>query len=134
MKTRHNKQQSLFVTHCFRATKRSDDNRLVSPSSQRRPIPVSVFSPAKVDSKRSAPALPLNFDESHSSLLYASRSSTTINSDDDFHRKLTATRINGSKTPTGFQINDYSFNSDKPDSTKKMNVFERLFRSNKKKT
>jgi hypothetical protein len=37
------------------------------------------------------------------------------------------------KKPTGNHLNEHSVPTDKHDNAKKMNVFERLFRGNKKK-
>jgi len=108
-----------------RFARRSDETtRVLSPPSPRRQVPVSVFSPAtKIDNKRPAPAPPVSSqDESHS--------------DDHFRPIATHVTTNGSKTPTGTShSNDFTLIHDKTDSTthsKKMNVFERLFRGNRK--
>jgi hypothetical protein len=73
--------------------------------------------------------------------LYPSRPPPTVDNeftidtyDADVHRKISSTNSNGSKTPTGLHTNEYSLSTEKPDHGKKMNVFERLFRGNKKKT
>jgi hypothetical protein len=109
-------------------SKRSDDTRLLSPTGQRRTVPVSVFAPAKLDNKRPAPAPPSFNYESQPQTAYSSTidsSYTTINNENS--------SINvGLKTPTENLINGYSHPVDKHD--KKMNVFERLFRGNKKKS
>jgi hypothetical protein len=107
---------------CFRVSKRIDDNRLLSPNGQRRNIPVSVFAPAKLDNKRPAPAPPAyNFEsQQQQQASYLSRLSANEN------------ELN-SKKSSGKPLNEYSVPTDKHDNTKKMNVFERLFRGNKKK-
>jgi hypothetical protein len=105
-----------------------DDNRLVSPSGQRRNIPVSVFSPAKLDNKRPAPAPPAYNYESQQPTSYLSRLSTT-----EHELPIKSSSSSGLKTPTGNLLNEYPLTTDKHDNTKKMNVFERLFRGNKKK-
>ncbi len=120
----------------FRPSRRSDDNRLLSPNGQRRNIPVSVFSPAKLDNKRPAPAPPPTYPyESQQPTSYLSRLPTN---DHSYPTKLNEHEMNnkpssGVKTPTGTLLNDFSVPTDKHDHTKKMNVFERLFRANKKK-
>ena len=127
------------MTHVYWISRAS--NRVLSPPGQRRNIPVSVFSPAKLDTKRPAPAPPAFNYESQHQTLYSSRPSavdneyTTETYDDDMHRKISSTNSNGSKTPTGLHTNEYSLStSEKHDHGKKMNVFERLFRGNKKKS
>jgi hypothetical protein len=115
-----------------------DDNRLVSPSGQRRNIPVSVFSSAK----NPAPPPPTYNYESQQQASYLSRLSST--NDQNYSVKPNEHEMNnkpssssssssGLKTPTGNFLNEYSHPTDKHDNTKKMNVFERLFRGNKKK-
>jgi hypothetical protein len=101
---------------------RPSNNRLVSPSSQRRNIPVSVFAPAKLDNKRPAPAPP--------SFNYESQSPTSYSPRDNENEMNTKS---ARKTSTGNLRNDLSHTTDKHDHNKKMNVFERLFRGNKKK-
>ena len=104
----------------FRNTKRIEDGRVLSPPTQRRSVPVSVFTPAKAETKRY---------ESQSSTGYSSRSSTiepdylNRSTDDEYRRKI------GLKTPT----NEFPQSTEKQEHGKKMNVFERLFRGNKKK-
>ncbi len=128
-----------LLTIYFRTSRRLDDNRLLSPTGQRRNIPVSVFSPAKLDNKRPAPAPPsstYNY-ESQQQPSYLSRLPTTDHnySGKSNEHELTnkPSSSSGLKTPTGNILNEYSLPTDKHDSTKKMNVFERLFRGNKKK-
>lgn len=113
-----------------------DDNRLVSPTGQRRNIPVSVFSPAKLENKRPAPAPPGYSYESQQGPSYLSR---LANADQSYPTKSNdqTSSISSStmKTSGGSSLlKEYSSSNDKPDTTKKMNVFERLFRGNKKKT
>jgi len=104
-----------------RISRRLDDNRLVSPTGQRRNVPVSVFAPAKLDNKRPAPAPPTYNYESQQQTSYLSRLSTNEH------------EMNNNRKSTGSLLNEYSVPTDKHDNTKKMNVFERLFRGNKKK-
>lgn len=117
--------------------RRADDNRYVSPSTQRRNIPVSVFAPAKLDNKRPAPAPPISHFESQQQTSYSSRSlnndsSTTMKiHEQQMNRKMSSTN-SGVTTPTSNVSNEFSPTTDKHDN-KKMNVFERLFRGNKKK-
>ena len=113
----------------LRTSRRLEDNRLVSPNGQRRNIPVSVFSPAKLDNKRPAPAppAPAYSYESQQPTSYLSRLPTSE------HELPSKPSSSGVKTPTGNLLNEYPLASDKHDNTKKMNVFERLFRGNKKK-
>src|ERR1700722_1047600 len=110
----------------FRTPKRSDDNRLLSPSGQRRNIPVSVFSPAKLDNKRPAPAPPIFNYESQQPTSYLSRLSTN---DNNYPTKINEHEMkSGLKTPpTNNLHNEFSIPTDKHDNPKKMNVFERLF-------
>lgn len=115
-----------------------DDHRLVSPGSQRRHIPVSVFSPAKPDYKRPAPAPPSSSSEvqrqsSLSSRSVSSESSSTNRPNELQINKKTTPTNSGVKTPTKNNTNEFSLATDKHDNNKKMNVFERLFRGNKKK-
>jgi hypothetical protein len=112
----------------FRASRRSDDNRLTSPNNQRRNIPVSVFAPTKLDNKRPAPAPPTFNYKSQSPPSYSSLLSTND----------TEIEMNNNKPPrkasTGSLLHEFSHTTDKHDhNNKKMNVFERLFRGNKKK-
>jgi hypothetical protein len=130
----------------FRSSKRSDDNRILSPAGQRRNIPVSVFAPAKPDNKRPAPAPPSSISptndptstynpESPEQIAYSSTgdsSSPTINNENEMNNKLSSTN-SALKLSTGNLLNDFPLTADKHDNNKKMNVFERLFRGNKKK-
>jgi len=94
------------------------------------------FSPAKLDNKRPAPAPPTFNYESQQPTSYLSRLSTN---DNNYPTKINEHEINnktssGLKTPpTSNLLNEFSIPTDKHDNTKKMNVFERLFRGNKKK-
>ncbi|CAF3707147.1 unnamed protein product [Rotaria sordida] len=154
------KDSNLSGTDLNRSSKRSDDNRLVSPTGQRRNIPVSVFSPAKHDNKRSttvpsSSTSPTNDSnsinncesqheqqeqeqEQEQQISSSSRSSTgdgcytIINNTNEMHNKLSTTN-SSLKTSTGNILDELSLTNDKHDNTKKMNVFERLFRGHKKK-
>ncbi|CAM4776618.1 unnamed protein product [Rotaria magnacalcarata] len=126
-------------TDLNRSARRLDDSRFVSPTGQRRSIPVSVFSPAKIDNKRPAPAPPTPSSESHNQIPYSPRplatdngSSTKLN--ENLMIKKSSSSDSGARTPTGMTTNEFSLVTDKHDTSKKMNVFERLFRGNKKKT
>ena len=120
-----------------RPSRRFEDNRLVSPTGQRRNIPVSVFSPAKLDNKRPAPAPPGYNYESQQGTSYLTRLASADQSYPTRSHDQTSSILSSSsstiKTPTGSLLKEYSSGTDKADSTKKMNVFERLFRGNKKK-
>lgn len=117
-----------------RPSRRLEDNRLVSPTGQRRNIPVSVFSPAKLENKRPAPAPPGYVYESQQGPSYLSR---LANADQTYPTKSNEQTSSMSsstiKTPSSSLLKEYSSSAEKPDTTKKMNVFERLFRGNKKK-
>ncbi|CAF3722548.1 unnamed protein product [Rotaria sp. Silwood1] len=136
------KDSNTSNTDLSRTQRRSDDNRYVSPNSQRRNIPVSVFAPAKLDNKRPAPAPPISNFESQNQTFYTSRSLTNDNNNNNnstmkinenqMNKKLSSTN-SGIKTPTNIVMNDFTLATDKQDNNKKMNVFERLFRGNKKK-
>ncbi|CAF0802429.1 unnamed protein product [Rotaria sp. Silwood1] len=134
------KDSNTSNTDLSRTQRRSDDNRYVSPNSQRRNIPVSVFAPAKLDNKRPAPAPPISNFESQNQTFYTSRSLTNDNNnnstmkinENQMNKKLSSTN-SGIKTPTNIVMNDFTLANDKQDNNKKMNVFERLFRGNKKK-
>ncbi|CAF1512856.1 unnamed protein product [Rotaria sp. Silwood1] len=135
-----------------RSSKRSEDNRLISPTGQRRNIPVSVFSPAKHDTKRPVPSSSTsptddsasinNGDSQHEQeqqqTSYSSRSSTgdgsytAMNNTNEMNNKLSTTN-SALKTSTGNILDELSLTNEKHDNTKKMNVFERLFRGHKKK-
>lgn len=127
---------------------------MVSPAGQRRHIPVSVFSPAKLENKRHAPVPPsssspindsnsVHNGESHpeqpeQQTPYSPRSSadenhyTNLNHDHEITNKL-STMNPSLKTSTGNILDELSVANDKHDNNKKMNVFERLFRGYKKK-
>ena len=137
----------------FRSSKRLDENRLVSPTGQRRNVPVSVFVPAKPENKH-----PAHFPSSSTSsandssstnncesqlepkqISYSTRSSTgdssytSINNENDMNNKL-STMHSTLKTSTENILDELSLTNDKHDNiNKKMNVFERLFRGHKKK-
>ncbi len=123
----------------------------LSPNGQRRNIPVSVFAPAKLENKRSAPVVPSSTSPindsnttyncelqeqqqtSSSSLSSTGDSSyTTINNENEINNKLSSTNPT-LKSSTGDILNEISLANDKHDTSKKMNVFERLFRGHKKK-
>jgi len=106
-----------------------DDNRLLSPNGQRRNVPVSVFAPAKLDNKRPAPAPPTFNYESQQSTSNSSRLSTN---DNRYSTKMTEHEMTKKSSPANL-VNEFSVATDKHDNIKKMNVFERLFRGNKKK-
>jgi hypothetical protein len=57
---------------------------------------------------------------------------TAINNENELNNKLSLTNST-LKTSTGNLLNDISLTNDKHDNSKKMNVFERLFRGHKKK-
>ena len=136
--------------HCLsRSAKRADDSRVLSPNVQRRNVPVSVFVPAKLDSKRPAPAPPTSpsptmdltsiyNQESQQQNLHSSRSSmgdgsqTTPINENEMNSKLSSMNV-ALKSSTGNLLKEFSLSTDKHDSSKKMNVFERLFRGHKKK-
>ncbi|CAM4937193.1 unnamed protein product [Rotaria socialis] len=125
-------------TDLNRSARRLDDSRFVSPTGQRRNIPVSVFAPAKIDNKRPAPAPPTPSSESHNQIPYSPRSLATDNGsstklNENFMNKKSPSSDSGARTPTGMTTNEFSLVTDKLDTSKKMNVFERLFRGNKKK-
>ncbi|CAF3229974.1 unnamed protein product [Rotaria sp. Silwood2] len=150
------KDSNASGTDLNRSSKRSDENRLISPTGQRRNIPVSVFSPAKHDNKRSVPVSSSSTSPTDDSTSinncdsqneqqeqlqqtsYSSRSSTgdgsytAINNTNDMTNKLSTTN-SALKTSTGNILDELSLTNDKHDNTKKMNVFERLFRGHKKK-
>lgn len=141
---------SVFFQCQCRSTKRSDENRLLSPPAQRRPVPVSVFSPAKPESKRPAPAPPKVVpatDESTSipsenpptpttseplSSSDANPSTVSIN-DDEINVKPITSMSSTLKSSTGNLLKELSLTNDSANLNKKMNVFERLFRGHKKK-
>ncbi|CAF1464203.1 unnamed protein product, partial [Rotaria sordida] len=116
--------------------RRSDDNRYISPNTQRRNIPVSVFAPAKLDNKRPAPAPPTSNFESQNQLSYSSRindnNSMMKLNENQMNKKISSTNSNVN-IPTNIVMNEFNLTTDKQDNNKKMNVFERLFRGNKKK-
>lgn len=122
----------------FRTSRRLDDNRFVSPSGQRRNIPVSVFAPAKLDNKRPAPAPPttttLN-SESQNQTSFLTRSSTSDNNSSikSNECKKSSSSDLGVRNSNNMVVNEFTIPADKQDTNKKMNVFERLFRGNKKK-
>ncbi|CAF3610328.1 unnamed protein product [Rotaria sordida] len=123
-------------TDLNRTVRRSDDNRYVSPNTQRRNIPVSVFAPAKLDNKRPAPAPPTSNFESQNQLSYSSRindnNSMMKLNENQMNKKISSTNSNVN-IPTNIVMNEFNLTTDKQDNNKKMNVFERLFRGNKKK-
>ncbi len=136
------------ILSLFRLSKRSDDNRLLSPNGQRRTIPVSVFAPAKnsVPNPSSLTTSPTN----ESNMNYNSESQqpeqqtssysptdgdssyNTINNENELNTKLSSTNL-ALKSSSGNLLNELSLTNDKYDTSKKMNVFERLFRGHKKK-
>ncbi|CAF1146701.1 unnamed protein product [Adineta steineri] len=128
-----------------RTPRRTDEHRRSSPTGQRRNIPVSVFSPAKHDTKRPAPAPPTYNYESQQPTSYSARLSTNDNhythktNEQDVDNKISSTNSD-LKTSTGNLMNEFTTTTDKHDNNnnnnnnKKMNVFERLFRGNKKKS
>lgn len=121
-----------FISFYCRTSRRTDDNRVLSPTGQRRNVPVSVFSPAKLDNKRPAPAPPTMNYESQQQTSYLSRTSSN---EQELNSSSNNNNNNNNRKSTGNLLNEYSSHStDKHDNTKKMNVFERLFRGNKKKS
>ena len=137
----------------FRSSKRTDDQRLLSPPTQRRQIPVSVFSPAKNETKRPAPiqsssTTPINepvstcngesHEEEEHQLQQPSQSPTgdssytTLNNENEMNKKISTTGTN-LKSSTENILSELAFSNDRHDTSKKMNVFERLFRGHKKK-
>ncbi|UJR15369.1 hypothetical protein I4U23_002317 [Adineta vaga] len=136
------------TTDITRTPRRTDEQRRSSPPNQRRNVPVSVFSPAKLDNKRPAPAPPTYTYESQQQLSYPVRIPTTDtvysskSNEHEIETKISSTNSDPT-TSTANMINEFTISTDKHDNTtnnnnpitnnKKMNVFERLFRGNKKK-
>lgn len=142
----------------FRGSKRSDESRILSPTGQRRNVPVSVFSTAKQDHKRSAPVIspssssPTNdsnstnngesFHDEQESQQQQQRSFSSRSTDDsncntssngnEINNKLSTTNTS-LKSSTGNILDELSLSHERHDTNKKMNVFERLFRGHKKK-
>ena len=134
------------MSNC-RSSKRSDEIHLVSPTGQRRNIPVSVFVPAKPENKHPVPfpSSSTSSTKNYESQLepkqmsYSTRSSTSdssytsINNENETNNKLSAIHST-LQTSTGNILDELSLTNDKHDNiNKKMNVFERLFRGHKKK-
>ncbi len=125
---------------------------IISPNGQRRNIPVSVFAPAKLENKSSVSIPPSSTSPTNESTLTqngesqqqqqqvseSSHSSTgdssytTTNNVNEINNKLSSTN-SVLKSSTGDILNELSLANDKHDNSKKMNVFERLFRGHKKK-
>ena len=130
----------------FRLSKRSDDHRILSPAGQRRTIPISVFAPAKHESKPSTASSPTPSNEcnlNYNSESHLEQPATFTSSNNESHHLnlnyetelLPKYSPNNSvlETSSGSLLNELSLTQDKHDHNKKMNVFERLFRGHKKK-
>ncbi|CAM4740130.1 unnamed protein product [Rotaria magnacalcarata] len=144
------KDSNASGTDLHRSTKRPEENRLVSPAGQRRNVPVSVFSSAKHENKRPVPSsstsptndsgsinngespLEPQRQNSYSSQSTGDSSYPTMNNGHEMNTKLSPTNP-ALKTSTGNILDELALTHDKHDSSKKMNVFERLFRGHKKK-
>ncbi|CAF0997059.1 unnamed protein product [Adineta ricciae] len=125
-------------TDLNKTPRRAEEQRR-SPPNQRRNVPVSVFAPAKLENKRPAPAPPTHAYESQPQLSYPARIPTTDtiypgkSTEHDIEVKLSSTSADLKTSTEVPNPADNHVNNNSAANNKKMNVFERLFRGNKKK-
>ncbi|CAF0953181.1 unnamed protein product, partial [Didymodactylos carnosus] len=150
------RDSNISISDTNKLQKRVEIDRILSPNSHRRNIPVSVFVPAKTE-KRPAPAPPqqqqqstqisssqstdnsINFNQQYSPAMLTNGNNSYYSDDRLITSKPPPTPgVKSSIIPNSSSLSN--FNNGGLDSTKqqqhdskKMNVFERLFRGNKKK-